>query len=324
MRVNDGPNSLEQTNYLFRIADIETRMGKRRAAGDVMQNIYLINAKNFGEDDPRMLPVLNQMYDWYAQARPLYSPYAQYSDFANAKYLANRLALLTEQEKGLADVATARANRTLGQINFLTVKYALGRGISVEPGVVVATGSPQPPYIQEVSVRDHYTEGTGAFERMAQSVAMNPESTVTQRAEAISQLGDWYLVFDKFKSARDQYVAAWQELAKEDPSRELANRYMGQPMPVRLMNNFEDFTHFELPEPDSTSGIEVTMSVTRSGQLRNIQILKVPEDMTADQVKVLEQQLKSSRFRPAVVNGMVEEVNGYTWSYSMTMAEVMQ
>lgn len=323
MRVNDGPNSLEQTNFLFQIADIETRMGDRRAAGDVMQNIYLISAKNFGEDDPRMLPVLERMYAWYMKTRPLYSPYAQYSDFANSKYLAGRMAYLTERDKGLAHPDTARVNRTLGQINFLTVKYALGRGISVEPGVVVATGSPQPPYIQEISVRDHYVEGTEAFERMVQSVTLNPETTTTERAEALAQLGDWYLVFDKFKSARDQYQAAWQVLADGESGPELADRYMGKPAPVRLMNNFEDFTSFELPEADNSSGIEVSMSVTRSGLLRNIEILKVPEDMTAEQVQLLEAQLKTARFRPAVVNGLVEKVDDYLWSYSMSMAEGM-
>jgi len=324
MRVNDGPNSLEQTNALFQIADIETRLGNRRAAGDILQNIYLIAAKNYGEDNPQMLPVLERMYTWYMATRPLYSPYAQYADFANSKYLAGRMAALTEQEKGLADPDTARANRTLGQINFLTVKYALGRGISVEPGVVVATGSPQPPYIQEVSVREYFTEGTMAFEKMAQSVNLNENTSPTERAEAIAQLGDWYLVFDKFKAARDQYVAAWQVLAQAEPGGETANQYMGNPQPVRLMNNFEDFTHFELPEQDNSSGIQVSMSVTRSGQLRNIDIRQVPEDMTEDQIKVLEQQLKSSRFRPAVRNGEVEQVDNYLWSYSMSLAEGMQ
>ena len=324
MRVNSGPNSLEQVNFLFEIADIETRMGNNREAGDVMQNIYLISAKNFGEDDPQMLPVLEQMYAWYMKTRPLYSPYAQYADFANSKYLASRMALLTEREKGLAHADTARANRTLGQINFLTVKYALGRGISVEPGVVVATGSPQPPYIQEVSVRDHYMAGTEAFERMAASVNLNENATPTERAEAIAQLGDWYLVFDKFKSAREQYETAWRLLAEADPSLDTARQYMGHPAPVRLMNNFEDFTHFELPEPDNSLGIEVSMSVTRSGMLRDVQIIKVPEDMSPDQVKLLEQQLKASRFRPAVVNGMVEKVDNYQWSYSMSLAEGLQ
>jgi hypothetical protein len=66
------------------------------------------------------------------------------------------------------------------------------------------------------------------------------------------------------------------------------------------------------------------MSVTRSGQLRNIEIRKVPEDMTEDQIKLLEQQLKTSRFRPAVINGEVEQVDGYLWTYSMTLTEEMQ
>ncbi len=319
VRVNSGPHSAEQTNYLFSIADIESRMGERRAAADVLENIYFINARTYGENSPSMLPVLERMYEWYMTERPLYSPYAVYADFQKAQYLAGRMAVLTAQAKGLGHPDTARIYRTLGQIHFLTIRYALSQGISIEPGVVMSTGSPQPPQIQEVSVREHYSSGREAFVKMVESVAARHDSTSLERAEALAQLGDWYLVFEKYQTARDIYSQAHRMLLDDETTRSLADGYFGEPTPLRFLNNHQDFLA-EPPDDPSVQYLEVSMTVTQSGDLRQIEVLNAPDDMSENQLRAIRKQLGETRFRPGLVNGEAMKFKEFLWRHPIKPA----
>jgi tetratricopeptide (TPR) repeat protein len=44
LRVNAGPNSLDQTNYLYSIAEIEFQLGNAEAAVEALEHIYRIHA----------------------------------------------------------------------------------------------------------------------------------------------------------------------------------------------------------------------------------------------------------------------------------------
>ena len=320
LRVNSGPFSLEQTNYLFSIADIESRTGDWKAAAKVLNTVYLINARNYGEDHANMLPVLEQMYEWYMRERPLYSPLAKYDDFQKAQYLAGRMAELSEREKGLSHPDTARSYRALGQIHFLTVRYVLSKGISIEPGLVMATGKLYSPNAEQVSVMEHFRDGRDAFTNFVRSVEENEESTPVEFAEALAQMGDWYLVFEKYQTARDFYQQAYQVLAESEGSNQLADAYLGKPTPLRFLNNHEDFTTDER-EHDATMSLEVSMTVTRGGDLRYIEILNAPENLSEDQLWEIKEQLKTTRFRPGLINGVAVSVTDFIWHQSFEPLE---
>jgi tetratricopeptide (TPR) repeat protein len=55
-RVNSGPNSLEQTSYLYSIADIEFLAGDPEVAVEALEQIYRIHARHHGEDNPAGTP----------------------------------------------------------------------------------------------------------------------------------------------------------------------------------------------------------------------------------------------------------------------------
>jgi tetratricopeptide (TPR) repeat protein len=70
VRVNSGPNSPEQTNHLFLLANIDILLGELKAAYKVLHNIHFINSSYYG-DSPEMLPVLERIYQWYLMTLPL-------------------------------------------------------------------------------------------------------------------------------------------------------------------------------------------------------------------------------------------------------------
>lgn len=320
-RVNFGPNSPEQTNSLFLIADIENRMGDWDKAVDVLDSIYHINAEHYGPADANLIPVVQRMFDWYMALRPLDSPLARYMDFERSRRLAERLALLTEHNLGLGDPQTSAAYRTLGQLHFLTVRYVLSKGISVEPGVVIATGvMHQNLDVEQVSVRDHFIEGRDAFTRFVDSVAADANTTPVVHAEALSQLGDWYLVFNKHRTARELYEEAYRMLVEAEGSTELANAYMGTPTPLRFLNVPVDGA-WDQPAQEEGFGVDVSMTVTRNGDLRYVEILDPPEDLTEDQMWEVRQKLRATLFRPGLVNGEVVDTENYVWRYTLPSPE---
>ena len=150
-RVNFGLNSPGQTNFLFAVAQIESLLGNRRLADKVLDDIYLINARNYGENHPGMLPVLDQMLNWYVANRPVESLNNKYTDLERSELLTSKMATIIELDKGLGHPDTADIYRRVGQINWVTLKYVLERGISVEPGVILSTGAP--PVKREYQVR---------------------------------------------------------------------------------------------------------------------------------------------------------------------------
>ena len=64
-RVNYGLDSISQSPYLLSIAETESYLGNWDQSHNALENLYQLNAKAYGETDPRMLPVLDELLDWY-------------------------------------------------------------------------------------------------------------------------------------------------------------------------------------------------------------------------------------------------------------------
>jgi tetratricopeptide (TPR) repeat protein len=310
-RVNAGPNSLEQTLYLYSIADIELRLGNRTAAMDVLDNIYLIHARHHGEDNPALLPTVEKIYDWYVrQLSPAAVPLLP-EDLQNLSYLMGRAAALTEAEYGLGHARTALRYRELGQIHYQAIRYFAQTGQTPNPELVLASeGSTNQALLERVAV-DHLKAGEAAFERAVQAWQQNPDATDLERAEAMAELGDWYLVFRYFQKARRQYEEAYSLLAHSDGYRDLAEAYLGAPAPLRFLNRADRFARNLQPVPEGA--LEVSMAVSLNGRLYDVEIVRAPEALSPEQLTALKADLESTRFRPAVVNGRSQSVSGYVW-----------
>ena len=64
-RINFGLDSLSQSAYLMSIAETEKLMGDLDQAQTVLDQLYSLNAKSYGQSDVRMLPVIESLMDWH-------------------------------------------------------------------------------------------------------------------------------------------------------------------------------------------------------------------------------------------------------------------
>ena len=311
-RVNAGPHCLEQTPYLYSVADIEFRMGDRAGAVHLLDSIYRIHARHFGENSPELLPEVQNIVAWYRERLQQEGQPARPSDFQNVSYLLAREAALTEARYGLGHPATALIYRELGQAHYQALRFFFETGLSPNPELVMASEGSGKVELMAESTGEHLQAGEQAFDRAARSWLANPDATELQRAEAVAELGDWYLAFRYFNKARSQYEQAYRLLENSGEFRPLAERYLGVPAPLRFLDPAERFGLGPQPAPGE-SLLEVSMAVSLTGRIYDIEILKAPADLSEDDRHTLKEYLATTRFRPAVVNGRSSSIEGFVW-----------
>lgn len=311
-RVNAGPNSLEQTNYLYNIAQVESLLGNFDESVNVLSNIYSLHANYYGEDDPGMLPALEQLYTWYTEQEPLNAPGARASDYMNRAFIAGRIATLAEAEQGLGSSATAMRYRELGQLHFHAIYYMLQTGEPPLPEFVMQNDGTGSQWYFERAISYHFKSGEEVFQRAIESWRQNPEATDLEVAEGIAQLGDWYLALQHFRSAEKQYERAYRLLAGSETFASIADEYMGSPSPLRFLSTSDHFVR-DLDEPIPDGGLEIRMTVTRNGRLHNVRVVNAPESESDEDIAELTERLEHTRFRPAIVEGECDRVEDFVW-----------
>lgn len=323
LRVNAGPNSLEQTNYLYTIADIEFRVGDPEAAVKALEQIYRIHARHYGEDNPDMLPALEQLSGWYADRLTTSGEPVRPSDYENLSYLAERITHLTEAQYGLGNPHSAMSSRALAQAHFRAIHQVALTRQSPDPELVMNAEELGSRLNPDRTVVNHFLAGEAALKRAVESWQQNPDATDLQVAEAIAQVGDWNLAFEYYRSAEINYEQAYRTLAASAEFGSLADRYLGEPAPIRFMNTQESFVRD--PEPPTVAGsLEISMTVMDNGRLRDVEIVGAPESLSEEQSQQILRVLQGALFRPAVVNGEVSTLEGYVWKIPPLRSEAAE
>jgi tetratricopeptide (TPR) repeat protein len=311
MRVNSGPNSPEQTNHLYLIANIETLLGEDKTADKILDNIYFINSTYYGEDSPAMLPVLDRMYEWYQMARPPGSDLAKFDDYARTVELTEMMVEINEAAKGPDHPDTATAYRRLGEAEFQVVRF-----MTKDDMYVAMTGGTLETHGGDLSATDHYDSACKAFRKYLESVETNPSSTPLERATALANMGDWYLVLDRTRIARRHYREAWQALAQDGRFTELADSYLGQPKPAHFVYPEPGFLE-DLPAEFRTTSIVISMTVTSLGGVRYVEVLNAPEGLTEDDLGEIKRHILKTPFRPAMKAGEVVTTKDFIWQFEI-------
>jgi hypothetical protein len=268
--------------------------------------------------DPGMLPVLNKMLDWYLVNRPIEAEANRYADLERSSIIAKRMADIVELDKGLAHADTVAINRKMAQIHWFTVKYLVERGISVEPGIVIATGSPaQNPNTRNVSVKSHIAAGREAFSKIAEAVGQDENRSPVEYAEALAQLGDWNLAFGKKQTAGNSYKEAWAVLNEGQDSTDFADAYFAQPVPVRFMQD-ELVTLLDEQPDQNEVYVDVSLTVTEGGRPLDVEFINPPEFFKGDYVRRVKRDLSNMRFRPRLENGEPAKTQDFAWQLPLT------
>jgi tetratricopeptide (TPR) repeat protein len=319
VRVNSGPNSPEQTNHLYMLANIETLLGELKAAYEVLHNIHFINSNYYGDDSPEMLPVLERIYQWCLVTRPSDPEDSKYADYERIIELTEEMVRVSEAAMGRNHPDTAVANRRLADAEFQMVRHLTGVGMTLTPKNYVAAtgGSLAPMGLGSESVTEHYNDGRKAFRKYLELMLAIKSTTPLEYAEALADLGDWYLVFEKPRKSREIYETGYQILARSEKYAELADSYMSQPKPMHFVTYPQPDLFEDTPTELQEMSLDLSMTVTSSGQVRKVEVLNAPEGMSKGALRAIERQLMGTPFRPAMKEGEVVTTRDFIWHYAI-------
>ncbi len=316
VRVNDGLYSAQQTSFLFPVAEILDQQGDWETARETMEYIYRINDEHYDGLSLEMLPILERILDWYQPRGQALTPQMQFENMHLQEKYANHIAMINEQLKGPDHPDTRAMYRRIGQMHYETLYHEqqVGR-MPIDRKLVMANGMhPSSHITKDYSRRSHINAGTEAFRKAAESFEHDSGAEPLLHAEALAQLGDWYLSTNKKQDAAEAYRQAYEALADNEATAYAADAYFIDPVPVRFMHR--DLWPVDGAGPgDDGPWVRVSMGVTRAGEARDVEIVETPEDMTRQQAQEVASMLGHMRYRPRLVAGSPEVTHEMIWSF---------
>lgn len=310
VRVNSGPNSPEQTNHLFLMANIETVLGEQESADEILNNIRHINTSYYGDENAEVLPVLERIYEWYQVTRPPGSPDAEEEDYERNVDLTEQMVEISEAAFGANHPGTALAYRRMGEAQFQYLRH------QVEEGDIISNGFLRTQGVHKVSGGRLYDAAHRAFKQYLESLEAIESATPLERAEALARYGDWCLAFGQTRKAQSLFEQAYQTVAESEEDEGLADSYLGQPRPLHFLND-QPVLLEDMPEELLNTHVQVSMTVTNFGDLRYIEVLNRPENITDSDLWDISRQLLRTPFRPAIKGGEAVTTEGFVWQYAL-------
>ena len=306
-RVNEGLYSLNQVPMIERMIESQISMNEWEDANDNHEYLFWLHAKNYGEKDPRMLPIIDQLSSWHLQAYIDEKGATLFEHLINATNLYALAVDIISQNFGANDLRLVEALRGLKATNYYLATY------SGEPqeAVVINTGFGGGSVPNERRAQlDHYrmnsfSSGKTAITKIMDVYQKNPTSPPAASAKAKVELGDWYMLFNKWHSARETYGEAYRALWDNGATNQEIDEIFGHPAALPNLPLLD-----EDREALADSYVTVSYDVTAFGKARNIKILSAqPEDKVSIRSRV-RNVLKRAKFRPRFEDGEPVETTG--------------
>ena len=141
-----------------------------------------------------------------------------------------------------------------------------------------------------------------ALLRSLEIVDSNPNSDLTDRAQTMVDLGDFYIIRSDEK-AQEIYLKAWAILQETPETQRLASSLFDSP--VRLYPRSSPLLFLDrLPDavtPDDELFADLQYDVSPDGRAHEIEV--IGRNVPNDQIRFLRQTLRNSRYRPRIVDG---------------------
>ena len=319
-RINSGLHTLEQIPAIEQLIESHLAMGNWEQADIYNNYLFYIQQKSYGRNDPRLIPVLDKLATWNMQAFNIGYGELLGQRLRQAQILFVAAARMVGTHFGREDERFVAYMKNIANSSYL---------LSRNPNLMMELEQPDFRSYQTI-LMDSLTERSSVLppgfrsgeKALSDIVQFYQESgdSAYDLAEAIANLGDWYLVFDRRREANDHYQAAWLILQEEENSEELSASLFGQVValpafsetttnPAAVYQNGLD------SEVLSYDFVELTLDVSEAGTVRNARVVSEETEENSMMNNRVRSTVRSSYFRPLIVDGMPQRSNGHRFRY---------
>ncbi len=297
-RVNDGLVSAGQIEIVYREAEVYRTLGDLEAANQREEYAYHVLQRSHDPNSEDMLPGLFHLARWYERTHNIFA----------ARHLYERATdVLVANGKGLeleAIPAWQGVARTYRLERFPPVYIDSTDAASMTPTTTT-------PTYGTINI-NNFPAGERALQTIIQ-IHRQHASPTAETAQAILDLADWHLLFERTREAYPLYQIAYEMMETVDGFPVV--EFFGEPRLIHFPAP-SDPPPPDVPERTADGLVSVRFDVTDRGAPRHLEtIASEPEGMMDFRVR---KSIRASRFRPALVNGVPTETTGYTYTHHFT------
>ena len=300
-RINEGLYSLNQVPIIERLIESHVARGDWEEANKSHDYLYWLHKRNYGEDDPRLLPAINKLSEWHLSAYSMNLKDGMFQHLINAHRLFRMATSIISRHYGSHDMRMIDPLRGLAVSNYYYYPQSEHQA-RAQRQLLDPRASSDDRLRLEHYVMNSYSSGKKAINRMRDIYASNPNAPLSAEAEAQIELADWHMLFDRWHSAMKLYKEAYNTLATNPDTSQRADELFARPVALPAMA----LLHKSADTPNPEAGgdyIVVNFDVSEYGRVKNIDILESqPPEKTRPRIRV-RQVLKEAKFRPRFENG---------------------
>lgn len=304
-RVNHGLHSMEQLPYLELLIQENSSINNQEELYKNYHYLYWLYKRNYGDNDPRLLPVINRVARWHLgnyQTTPDISPYTH---LRNAIKLYNKAITIIETHYGEQDPRLIEPLYELALSHYYTAVVAdREEEFKMESEFRVTTRA---DYYEKESPIDRILEsfykGKDSLERIVEIYEANPELSPRSYAVALTFLGDWNMLFERPRSALDNYTQAYTLLEEKETDSEAIRNIFGTPQRLPTVP-LPDQKRVQPEEEQEISRYAiVSFDVLSNGRARNIRVVESQPADDKGLSRTARRLVAATKFRPRFEDG---------------------
>ena len=305
-KINYGLFSLGQTPYLQEIANTQRLLGDWEQSHKALDQFYMVNEKNFGEKDLRMLPIIESMLDWHAESYNVRDPRDSFPSLSAMERLAAKMHIILDDSADLGDPSTPEKYLRIGKIQYMLARHIKDFGLPQESGMSITTDRYATERNSPLTSHNYYSRGSAALQKVVKSVMEQKPPILLDQIEAIANLGDWYLIFGQSGSATKAYALADELISSTPESEEIRAKIFGA---GKLINFDNPNNKMSSDQNMNLNLVNVSMTISRSGSALDIIVKNEDKVLTDDEELALRKYFKKRRFRPSFSEGKTRSMN---------------
>jgi len=270
---------------------------------------YEVQERQHEPDSMDLLPATFRLAEWHLKT----------SSVLAARGMFEQAALILEANETLQGEPAIRALRGVAntyRMERFPPLYSSPEQDSFDDGFTAGSASPDPLRRRQPQtvLINNFPRGEKALHGVTTMVLGDPASTVTDKAAALIDLADWYLLFDHRERAEPLYIEALELLTEAGLQTET----------TRLAT--PEMLYFPLPPPLPRPSIDkrgalddghvtVSYTVTENGAVHDLTTVETaPNDLMEFRVR---RSMREARFRPALIEGklVTSQSQSYTYEY---------
>lgn len=290
VRIHDGVQGLAQLPLLYREAAALAANGDRGGANDRHEFAYSLKLRAYGAGDPRLVPGLRQLIDWYLRHykyRPAQVLYQQVLDILRQHH--------PPDDPRIVAVLAAYADSFRAQR--FGVRLAGRGGFQAWP----PGHAKDPPWYG----KSGFLRGRSLMREVVALTEAAAYTSAADRAKAVVALADWHLLHYESGTAMHHYRRAWR-LLETEPA--LRAELFEKPTPLNLRLPNDPALRADLRDERDRGGrvardgvVRLALAVTHRGNVVGRRTLAAePRNLMEFKVR---RAAKRTRYRPLFKDG---------------------